>query len=200
MHPAHNRSQPKERPRNKIKSGDRRFRKRDLENKIRDLSKENEKDIRGSHNWVTFSFLHFNNPIFIWLFLFYYSHKPNLIILFKSYKTILINTMNRLPLLLIFTLLCVGSLSMRIKISLNNPENKLFTNSEIDSIKNIKLMIDGNGQYIYPQAVSHNFIEMYLLLKPDLLLMEESILSRQFLMNICSQCSWLTKEFKVLLK
>lgn len=51
--------------------------------------------------------------------------------------------------------------SMTIKVSLNNPETRIYASHEINAMRNIKLMIDGNGNYIYPESITSNEIRMY---------------------------------------
>ena len=61
---------------------------------------------------------------------------------------------------LLLCLLLVASSSMKVKIIPNMEQNqRLLTEKELQAFSNVKLMIDGTGEYIYPEA--NNVFTMY---------------------------------------
>ena len=50
--------------------------------------------------------------------------------------------------------------SIKIRVSPPEGNQRLLTEKESQALSNVKIMIDGNGQYIYPEQ--NNIIAMYL--------------------------------------
>ena len=55
--------------------------------------------------------------------------------------------------ILLTLIVLVSTQSMRIKIIPNMEQNqRLLTEKEMQAFSNVKLIIDGNAEYIYPEA------------------------------------------------